>query len=261
MMGHLQNTEILKGQYKDASNLNKRTSIHDKYSTNKLGFGNWIVSKYDILPNSLVLELGCGTGDMWIDHLGIIDNGSNLVLTDFSEGMLESARENLRSNENIEFKVVDIQSIPFNDECFDIVIANMMLHHVPDLNRGLLEVIRILKPGGKFYCATFGEHGIVEYIENSLNEYAVSGTLNNTFTLQNGTCKLSNYFKNVERFNYEDSLEVTDLNDFVDYIYSLPNMTNLNNVEYDTIKKVLAAKKENGILNIPKEYGMFVCIK
>ncbi|MEG0308738.1 MAG: class I SAM-dependent methyltransferase [Clostridium sp.] len=257
----LQNTEILKNQYKNADNLNKRISIHDKYSTNKLGFGNWIFSKYDILPNSLILELGCGTGDMWIDNLDKIKNGSNLILTDFSEGMLESAQKNLSADENIIFKLVDIQNIPFADECFDIVIANMMLYHVPDLNRGLLEVMRVLKPSGKFYCATFGENGIVEYIEDALKEFNIARTQNNTFTLQKGTRNLSKYFKNVERLNYEDSLEVTDTSDMVDYIYSLGNMTNIKNVEYETIKKVLESKKENGILNIPKEYGLFVCTK
>lgn len=260
-MESLQKKEVLKKQYNNANNLNKRISIHDKYSTNKLGFGNWIISKYDILPNSLVLELGCGTGSMWIDHLNIIENGSNLVLTDLSEGMLESARVNLKKNENTSFKIVDIQDIPFDDESFDVVIANMMLYHVPDLNRGLLEVRRILKPGGKFYCATFGEHGIAEYIETALKEFNVTGIQSNAFTLQNGACKLSNYFKNVERFDYEDSLEITDINDIIDYIYSLSSMSNLNNIKYEAAKEILESKKENGILKIPKEYGMFVCIK
>lgn len=260
-MENLQNTGFLKKQYKNANNLNRRISIHDKYSTNKIGFGNWIFSKYDILPNSLILELGCGTGDMWKNNLDRIKNGSKLVLTDFSEGMLESAQKNLSADKNIIFELVDIQNIPYDDESFDIVIANMMLYHVPDLNRGLLEVMRVLKPNGKFYCATFGENGIVEYIEDALKEFNIAKTRNNTFTLQNGSCKLSKYFKNVERLNYEDSLEVTDTNDIVDYIYSLQNMTNINNIEYETMKKALESKKENGILNIPKEYGLFICTK
>ncbi|MGL6105004.1 class I SAM-dependent methyltransferase [Romboutsia sp.] len=190
-----------------------------------------------------------------------MENSSKLVLTDFSQGMLESAREKLEKHENIDFEVVDIQNIPFDDESFDVVIANMMLYHVPDLNRGLLEVRRVLKPGGKFYCATFGENGIVEYIETALKEFIVTETKNNVFTLQTGPSKLSNHFKHVERLNYEDSLAVSDIDYIIDYIYSLDQMTNLNNIKSEVIKEVLESKKESGILNIPKEYGMFVCIK
>lgn len=52
-------------QYKTADNLNTRISIHEKYSTNKLGFGNWLFSHYNFFSNNRILELGCGTGDMW----------------------------------------------------------------------------------------------------------------------------------------------------------------------------------------------------
>lgn len=256
-----QKTDIIKEQYKNSNNLNKRISIHEKYSTNKLGFGNWIVSKYEILPNYRVLELGCGTGDMWVNHLDILENGSNLVLTDFSEGMLESAREKLKNNENIDFKIVDIQNIPFDDESFDIVIANMMIHHVPNLNKSLSEVLRVLKPGGKFYSATFGKHGIAEYIENTFKKFDITGTQNNVFTLQNGAYKLSNFFKNIKKFNYEDSLKIIDLDEFIEYIYSLPSITNIDNIEYNAIKEILESKKENNILNVPKEYGLFICTK
>ena len=60
----------LQTQYKNANHLNTRISIHDKYSVNKMGFGNWIFSHYEIAPGAQVLELGCGTGYMWKGHLG-----------------------------------------------------------------------------------------------------------------------------------------------------------------------------------------------
>ena len=52
-------------QYQTASNLNTRITIHEKYSTNKQPFGDWIVSHYEIMPGDKLLELGCGTGSMW----------------------------------------------------------------------------------------------------------------------------------------------------------------------------------------------------
>ena len=81
--------ETVKAQYKTAEKLDIRISIHSKYSTNKQGFGNWIASHYDIRDGMSVLELGCGTGDMWTGKQETIRRCSRLVLSDFSEGMLE----------------------------------------------------------------------------------------------------------------------------------------------------------------------------
>ena len=60
-MNKINNTSVVKQQYANANNLNTRISIHDKYSTNKMGFGNWIMSNYRIDEKMKVLELGCGT--------------------------------------------------------------------------------------------------------------------------------------------------------------------------------------------------------
>lgn len=259
IMGTLNDSAVVKEQYKTASNLNTRISIHSKYSINKMGFGNWIVSKYEIENGMRVLELGCGTGDMWKSHLDVLGKISELVLTDFSDGMLQSAKEMLGENEKVSYKVVDIQNIPYEDNSFDIVIANMMLYHVPEIHKGLNEVRRVLKNNGSFYCATYGEHGIVEYIASLLRDYNVEGKLNKNFTLQNGSDILSQYFRCVTRYDYEDGLEVTDVDDMIDYIYSLSSMSNISNVDRVALKKILENNMRNGVLYVPKEYGMFVC--
>ncbi len=64
-MDQLNDRSVVEQRYATATNLQTRISIHDKYSTNKMGFGNWIFSNYKIDPGMRVLELGCGTGDMW----------------------------------------------------------------------------------------------------------------------------------------------------------------------------------------------------
>lgn len=248
-------------QYKTTDNLNTRISIHAKYSTNKQGFGNWIFSNYDIAPDSEILELGCGTGEMWKTNLPLPQENVRLLLTDFSEGMVESARESLKEYGNVSYDVVNIENIPYEDGRFDRVIANMMLHHVSDLEKGLSEVRRVLADGGFFYCAAYGEYGIIPYIADLLREYGVTENANRNFTLQNGYNILKKYFAEVKRLDYEDSLAVTDIEDILDYIYSMSNMLSLAKLERNTIKAILEDKKVNGVLNIPKEYGMFVCRK
>ena len=245
-------------QYQNADNLNKRIAIHD-YSTNKMGFGNWIVSHYEIEPGFRILELGCGTGSMWKDHLNLIENGVSLTLTDFSSGMLESTKTNLGQRDGISYRVVDIQAIPFADNSFDAVIANMMLYHVPDLHRGLSEVRRVLKPDGKFYCATYGEHGISEYVTELLSEQDISDRLNASFTLQNGGDSLKQHFSEVKRFHYEDSLEIPSAELFADYILSLSSLDGIENLERGALIHTLESQMSDGVLRVPKEYGMFIC--
>lgn len=260
-MSSINNQKNVKEQYANARNLNTRISIHQKYSTNKMGFGNWIFSNYKITKGMKVLELGCGTGDMWMGHEDLMKTCSKLVLSDFSEGMLENAKANLGNNSNVEYRVIDIQNIPFEDESFDLVIANMMLYHVPDMERGLSEVQRVLKNGGAFYCATFGEHGIIEYLSKTMSAYGVEDNVNKNFTLQNGKELLAPFFSNVQRLDYEDSLAVTEIDDLVEYIYSLSSMTTLNTVPKKEIHDLLTKQMVDGVLSVPKEYGMFCCRK
>ncbi len=257
----LNQQEIVKAQYKSANNLNTRMSIHEKYSTNKLGFGNWIFSHYDINPHCEILELGCGTGDTWKAPLKELDKSISLVLTDFSEGMLSFARKNLGEHANVYYNIVDIQQIPYENDRFDKVIANMMLYHVPDLEKGLSEVRRVLAPHGAFYCATYGENGILPFLASLLKDFDIKDTTNKNFTLQNGQAILQKYFDSVQKLEYEDSLEVTNLDDMIDYIYSLTSMAELSGIKRDTLKSVLSKHMVNGVLQIPKEYGMFICKK
>lgn len=246
-------------QYKTARNLNTRISIHERYSTNKQPFWDWITSHYEIHPGFRILELGCGTGDMWKKNLHCLPERTQLILTDFSEGMLKAARENTANCEGIDYRQVDIQAIPYEDASFDMVIANMMLYHVPELDKGLAEVRRVLKPGGKFYCATYGEHGIMEFVNHVLYDLGVAGNIGKQFTLQNGGEKLVKHFAYVERLTREDGLKITHLEDFVDYVLSLSSLTGLENVTPDMLMQAFSQKTVNGILYVPKEYGMFIC--
>ena len=202
-------------------------------------------------------ELGCGTGDMWKDKEAMIASCSKLVLSDFSAGMVKVSKETVGIHDNVEYQVIDIQDIPFGDETFDIVIANMMLYHVPDLHRALTEVRRVLKKGGKFYCATYGEHGITEYLTTLFSEYGVEDSINKNFTLQNGYEILGKVFSKVEKLEYVDSLQVREVDDMVEYIYSLSSMMPLRNVPKQDFKNMLLQHTSNGILHVPKEYGMF----
>lgn len=253
--------KAVREQYQTADHLNTRISIHTKYSTNPLGFGNWLFSHYDISPDSKILELGCGTGDLWKSKLHRLDKRTALTLTDFSENMVSIAKDALGERPNLSYEIVDIEHIPYADRSFDRIIANMMLYHVPNLEQGLSEVTRVLDDGGYFYCATYGENGIMPFLAGLFQEYGVTDQTNKNFTLQNGAGILKPYFSQIERLDYEDSLAVTKIDDVLDYVYSLTSMSPVAKLGRETLKAVLEREMVNGVLNIPKEYGMFICRK
>ena len=256
----MNNSSKVQEQYKTSGNLATRISIHDKYSVNKMGFGNWIFSHYGDLSGLRVLELGCGNGAMWMGKGRIVDQMNELYLTDFSEGMLRSAFVNVGKHNKIRYKIIDIQDIPYEDNSFDVVIANMMLYHVPEIHKGLREVRRVLKKSGKFFAATYGEHGISEYIASRLRFGCFKELANKNFTLQKGDGILSPYFTSVKRYDYEDELRITKAEDFADYILSMTVLSRAD-MSREQLINILKIQIENGVIRVPKEYGMFVCEK
>ena len=87
----------------------------------------------------------------------------------------------------------------------------------------------------------------------------VSGSIGTTFTLQNGGDSLGQHFEHVQRLDREDGLAITNLDDFANYIYSLSGLTNMGSVPREVLMQAMENRVENGILYVPKEYGMFIC--
>ena len=257
-IGSSNNTEAVKEQYKTSDGLDTRISFHEKYSTNRLGYGNWIVSNYEISEGMKVLELGCGTGSLWMGHDDIVGKLGKLVLTDLSGGMLETARKNIGDRSNTEYQVADIQDLPFEDNAFDMVIANSMLYHVPNLGKGINEVRRVLKPDGVFYCATLGENNFVEQLAEWFRLSGENFSPNHNFTMQNGGQKLRIAFSEVDAKLYRDSLHITDIDDLVNYLTSLASLKILNDIPFERLKKTIMEHAVNGVVDLPKEYGMFI---
>jgi len=252
-------------QYKNSDNLSTRISIHDKYSVNPQGLPNWLFSIYDFKNAKRLLELGCGTGDLWKNRNEIIDNLEQLILTDFSDGMTREIAKNFGNYSNISTEVVNIEKIPYADNSFDIVIANFMLYHVENLKLAMQEIRRVLKPGGLFYSATVGENHLIE-INQWLKEFWPQSDIFNSskikFNLQNGQQLLNDFFAEVKKYEYYDHLEISSFSDFIDYIFSMKDIMSIDESSKVDLEGHLRTKIDNnGMIKISKQAGTFVAIK
>ena len=93
-----------------------------------------------------VLEIGCGQGASFPHYSA----AAHIVATDYSKLMLRDAREAARdAKAQITVEQADVQDLPYEDESFDTVVSILVLCSVPDHERTLAEIRRVLKPGGE----------------------------------------------------------------------------------------------------------------
>jgi SAM-dependent methyltransferase len=147
----------LASQYKDPTNLENRVSIYTYLQPEQplptgTTFEDWVLGHYEWHGTETAIDVGCGPGGF----LEALHNRSALTIgLDLSPGMVAGA---LRHNSAIETRVAvaDIEMLPLRSDVADVVVAAFMLYHVPDLNRGLSEIRRVLRRNGVLLAVTNG---------------------------------------------------------------------------------------------------------
>jgi ubiquinone/menaquinone biosynthesis C-methylase UbiE len=121
----------------------------------------FVLSKFELglggsFPKGVrVMEIGCGTGYAML-NLGLAGVLDEVWGCDISQGMLEVCRDNAEKlGITVHLEPADAEHLPYEDECFDMVIGHAVLHHLPDLDTSFREIYRVLRPGGK--CVIAGE--------------------------------------------------------------------------------------------------------
>jgi SAM-dependent methyltransferase len=108
-----------------------------------------------IAEGESVLDIGCGAGVDSIVAAMMVGPTGTVTGIDLVPGMLEKARENveLMGLRNVTFVETSAENMPFQDADFDVVISNGVFNLIPDKVSALAEVIRVLKPSGRFMIA------------------------------------------------------------------------------------------------------------
>lgn len=140
------------------------------------------------LAPTTVLEVGCGPGEL--SERIARELGAAVVAVDLSERMVELAR-----GRGVDARVGDVQALPFADGSFDCVVAAWMLYHVADVDSGLSEIARVVRPGGHLVAVTNSENHLAE--ARSVGGLDMHGRL--AFSRENAEPQLRRQFTQVQR--------------------------------------------------------------
>jgi len=266
----------VRSQYHDASKLNARIALHNRFSTNAHGLHRWVFDHFDLPEEASILDVGCGPGRLWDENLDRLPKRWGITLTDASPGMIAETERSLGSDRRFGFSVEDIQHLPFKSENFDAVVANHMLYHVPDRPNALSEISRVLRAGGTLYAATNGEHMHEEmgWMQRILAPSCPPGGFffgtHLDFSLENGAEQLSPYFSDVTLQRYGDSLAITEVAPLVEYLLSgsaadaAARRTTADEFErrvLDLVDRLEHELASRGAIRITKDTGLFVARK
>ena len=259
-------TNFRNKQYIDSRNLAARAALHERFSINPIGWQPWVYQQLQLERAARILEIGCGPGYLWQKNTQNLSQKWQIFLGDLSQGMLEEARASLGGMSCFKYTILDGAYLPFPESFFDGVIANHVLHHLPDVSDTLQEVLRVLQPGGLFYAATNGEKHLQEirqwkdtYLPGS--DQVEWGTPVDLFNLSNGSAILGRFFNPVHLHLYSDHLQVTEIEPIINYIQSYQGSTDsslgIDRLRIDLEKKL----SEHGSISISKETGLFAAQK
>jgi SAM-dependent methyltransferase len=205
----LDDPQVVREQYATENNLRARQALWRDIEGQDAKAELW-ATLVGVSPRR-VLEVGGGDG--WLSARLRDELGCEVTMVDQSERMVELAAER-----GLDARRGDVQSLPFPDGSFDTAVAAWMLYHVPDIDRGLAELARVLAPEGRLVALTNSTRHCQELFDliaypQERREWV--------FNAENGEDALRRHFGAVERRDLVAVATVHDRETLVGYQQSM----------------------------------------
>lgn len=256
-------------QYATSDRYKARIYLNTKFRTGGVSKFKWVFDHFFAEGNLNVLELGCGTGLFWLANRNEIPPDWTITLSDYSGGMLDTARKTLsRLRREFRYEVVNAENIIYPDSEFDIILANNMLYHIENRAAAIAEIARILKNTGKFYASTMGGNDMLElnrvlyaFLDSRGRKFRFREL---PFSLENGESQLKASFPSVTVSRFSDSLRINEAEAIINYYLSFngmhDNLTVLADDDIDAFREYLQdiIDREQAI-TVTKDTGVFIC--
>ena len=247
-------------QYATTGKLDARSFLHRTYATSPVPVPLFEARLIDWPADAVVLECGCGPGSFWSNPGAAPDNISRAHRPVTGNGRHRDGRrhrERVRASGGQE---CDVQQLPFDDESFDIVVANHMLYHVPDPDAAIAELARVVRADGVVLAATNG-YGHMREINDALAEvFGDHGEgLYEVFGIESGEARLRESFASTVWHAFDNDLVVDDPAPVVDYGLSFPPGETATAAERSAFAAAVRRRFVDGHLRIRTRAGAFVC--
>lgn len=255
--------------YRTQDNLNIRIQTHERYTEPKVDFTAWVLDKIEWRGDETVVDVGCGSG---VYAKPARQRCRHYIAGDLACGMLRGQQQPDLDRINL-----DAQQLPLPDQIADVVLANHMLYHVPDIAAALTEIDRVLRPGGALIATTNSATNMGELItlrNQALQRLNLSPGLlpqrspvAGFFSLENGRSPLSQHFYHVARHDLTSALIFPSAKPLLNYINSSRDWYESHlppHVVWDDFFSTLALILDSHFaiqdeLRINKLSGVFVC--
>ncbi len=131
--------------------------------------GESLCEALDLHSNERVLDVAAGNGNV---SLAAARRWCSVIATDYVPSLLERARERAAAERlDIEFREADAEALPFEDECFDVVVSTFGVIFAPDHERAAAEMLRVCKRGGKIGLANWTPESFIGQLFKTIGKY------------------------------------------------------------------------------------------
>jgi len=260
----------IKRHYATDENLRIRQETHDNYTIPQRNFVEWSLNCVDWRGDEQVLDIGAGPGNYYL-KLKELQPTVSYYGIDLIPAMIQN-----HPDQN-GLSIADASTLPYPSNTFDVVMANHMLYHVPDVDGVLSEVKRILKPNGIFIATTNSvqtmpelqvlmRRAIVLLTKQGATQVRAPSLPSDSFALENGTRLLAKHFFSVIRYDMPSALVFPQVEPAMRYLESTRDLRDKqlpDDVVWEDVMMIMRQQinqliKHLGELAISKQSGLLL---